>query len=200
MRLTALATAAALVLGLGATALAQTATQPGQSKGQPKGQTKGPQPAQPQPQAQQDDDKGQRFEDWLVRCEPPPQGGPERCFMAQNVAAKNEEGKRIPLLNVLIGHAEADGQPITVMQFTVPLGLYLPSGIGFQIDQGEQVRVAIEVCSNQACVARYRLDDSVRAAMQKGQKAEVQLVQANKQAIKVPLSLKGFTKAYAALK
>jgi invasion protein IalB len=184
--------AAALALGLQATALAQTATQP-------KGQNKG-QPPAPQPQAEQDDDKGQRFDDWLVRCEAPPQGGGERCFMAQNVAAKNEEGKRIPLLNVIIGHGTAEGQPITVMQFTVPLGLYLPSGIGFQVDQGEPVRIAIEVCSHQACVARYRLDDGMRAAMQKGQKAEVQLVQANKQTIKVPVSLKGFTKAYGALK
>lgn len=183
-----MAMAAAFAFGVGATALAQTATPPGQ--------TKGPQPAAPKG----DDDKGQRFEDWLVRCEAPPQGGAERCFMVQNILAQNDEGKRVPLLNVIIGHGEADGQPITVMQFTVPLGLYLPSGIGLQVDQGESTRIAIEVCTSQACVARYRLDEGVRAAMQKGQQAKVQMVRANRQAIDVPISLKGFTKAYAALK
>ena len=178
-----MAMAAAFALGLGATALAQTAQQP----------------AQP-PAQQAEDEKGQRFDDWLVRCEQPPQGGAERCFMAQNILRQNDEGKRTPLLSVIIGHGEAEGQPITVMQFTVPLGLYLPSGIGLQVDQSQPVRIAIEVCSQQACIARYRLDDSVRAAMQKGQAAKVQLTAANRQTIDVPVSLKGFTKAYAALK
>jgi invasion protein IalB len=187
-----MAMAAAFAFGVSATALAQTSTQPGQTKGQTKGQ-------QPAPQ-QAEDEKGQRFDDWLVRCEQPPQGGAERCFMVQNILAQNDEGKRVPLLNVIIGHGEADGQPITVMQFTVPLGLYLPSGIGLQIDQAQPIRVAIEVCTNQACVARYRLEEAVRSAMQKGQQAKVQLVRANRQAIDVPISLKGFTKAYAALK
>ncbi len=199
MKLTAMAMAAALAFGVGATALAQTATPPGQTKGQTKGQPKGQQPAQP-PAQQADDEKGQRFDDWLVRCEAPAQGGAERCFMVQNILAQNDEGKRVPLLNVIIGHSEADGQPITVMQFTVPLGLYLPSGIGLQVDQAQPIRVAIEVCTNQACVARYRLEEAVRGAMQKGQQAKVQLVRANRQAIDVPISLKGFTKAYAALK
>lgn len=195
-----MAMAAAFAFGVGATALAQTATPPGQTKGQTKGQPKGQQPAQPPAQQADDDNKGQRFDDWLVRCEQPPQGGGERCFMVQNIMAQNDEGKRVPLLNVIIGHSEADGQPITVMQFTVPLGLYLPSGIGLQVDQSQPVRVAIEVCSQQACVARYRLEEGVRSSMQKGQQAKVQLTKANRQAIDVPISLKGFTKAYAALK
>lgn len=189
MRLTALAaaTAAALAFGMGAPTLAQT-----------KGQTKEQQPA-PAPAQQADDGKGQRFDDWLVRCDQD-QGEPERCFMVQNVLAQNDEGKRIPLLNVIIGHGQTDGEQITVMQFTVPLGLYLPSGIAFDVGQGEPVRIAIEVCTNKACVARYRLDEATRIAMQKGDRATVQLVQANRKAIDVPVSLKGFTKAYAALK
>lgn len=187
MRLTAFATATAFALCLAA----------GWAQAQTKGQPKGQPPASPaQPQA----DEGQRFDDWVVRCEQPPQGGGERCFMGQSFAAQNDEGKRIPLLVVAIGYGESDGQQIAVMQFTVPLGLYLPAGIALQIDQAQPIRIAIEVCSAQACIARYRLDDAVRTAMQKGQQAKIQLVRANKQAMDIPLSLKGFTKAFAAVK
>lgn len=199
MRLTAIAAAAAFALSVGGTGWAQTSNQP-QSKGQQpsaqQGQPKGP----AQPSQDKDDGRVQVFDDWRVRCEQPQGQAGERCVMLQSVMVRNEEGKQAPLLAVAIGHGEMNGQPITVMQFTVPLGLYLPSGIGLQVDNGQTVPIAIEVCTSQACVARYRLDDSMRVAMQKGQAAKLHMVRADRKQIDVPISLKGFTKAYAALK
>lgn len=182
MRLTAIAVAAALALCAGAPAWAQTSNQP-QSKGQP-------------PSAQKQDE-GQVFDDWRVRCEVPQGQTTERCAMVQNILVQET---RRPLLGIAIFHGENEGKRVTVLQFTVPLGLYLPPGIALEVEQNPPVRVAIEVCTQQGCIARYRLDDAMRVAMQKGTSAKAQLTDPNRRTLDVPISLKGFSKAFAALK
>ena len=141
-------------------------------------------------------ERGQRFKDWLVDCEEQPGNTPEICFITQTVVVKENDQ---PVLHVRIGYVpDEQGKRRPAALMVLPLGVYLPSGVGFKIDAGKMARIQYERCIPTGCVAPFPLDDKIIAEFKKGNKMEVRFHDGFN-TIPVPVSLQGFTAGFNAL-
>jgi len=138
---------------------------------------------------------GQQFDDWRRQCEPPAGDKPESCVIRQIVV--NKENNKAMLI-VAIGYFGEKHQPGAI--FELPLGLFLPAGVVFSIPGTQPIRVVIQTCLPQGCRAALLLAADVMAALKKGDQADVAVESAQRQKMSAPISLKGFSKAFASLK
>ena len=71
--------------------------------------------------------------------------------------------------------------------------------IGFS-EQGEKIEMALELCGRRGCRVRFSFDDKLLATFKNGKIAMVEFYSGGQKPIRVPLSLKGFTAAFATLR
>ncbi|MDP6692126.1 MAG: invasion associated locus B family protein [Alphaproteobacteria bacterium] len=135
------------------------------------------------------------YQDWRLRCERKSDSAPEHCFIMQ--IAKTLKDKRDALR---IGVRYPDPDRPAMVFLTLPLGVYLPGGLTMQIDDGETLRIPLEICLKNGCHTRMDLEGTLLKDLQAGQQATLIFFDAQQQQIVVPVSLAGFTAAYAALK
>ena len=112
------------------------------------------------------------FGDWSVRCEKRSEEQAERCYMFQFVFVGKRDGeqRKQRVLDAKIAYTDKDQPPVLALK--VPLGVYLPSGILFRIDDGETLRLQLEWCVRDGCLTiaelarmtRERLDLMKRVA------------------------------------
>jgi invasion protein IalB len=140
------------------------------------------------------DRSSQKFQDWRRECEPASTDKPENCAIRQVVL--NNDGK--PMLAVAVGYFGAKHEPGAI--FDLPLGLFLPTGVVLTIPGTEPVRVIIQTCQPQGCRAGLILAADVLAALKKADSAQVTVESAERKKLSTTISLKGFSKAFAALK
>ena len=147
----------------------------------------------PVAQAQQ----GKRFKDWTVGCDKLPETNDERCFIYQTVATKDKDQ---PVLQMSVGYLPGeDGKDRPAAFMTLPLGIALPPGIGFKVDEGKMARIQFERCIPTGCVAGFPLTDEVLAQFKGGNKMEVRFHD-GVGIVAVPVSLSGFTAGFGSLK
>lgn len=141
--------------------------------------------------------KGQHFQDWTVGCEKPPSEKTDRCFIYQTVVNKKSNQ---PVLQMAVGYlpgkTKNDDRPAALL--TLPLGVALPPGVGFKIDDGKMMRLQFERCVPTGCIAGFPLDNGMLDKLKKGLKVEVR-VSDGQQVVTLPISLKGFTAGFEAL-
>ncbi len=139
--------------------------------------------------------EAKRFQDWMLRCEQPPSGGAEQCFVFQNLVLREGKGR---VLLFAVTYPPKREEPVAIL--TLPLGISLPPGVSMQIAEDEPLRLAVEHCIPGGCrvvlpVAKKLLDQF---------KAEAQLQvtfhDARRRPVKLSVSLKGFTAALKELK
>ena len=135
-----------------------------------------------------------KFQDWIYRCEPAQGDVPERCFIVQTI--KDTESDR-DLAQMAIGYVPDQPDPVAII--SLPLGIYLPPGIGLKVDEGEPVRVPVEICDGGGCRTGITLKDPLRASMKKGVTALILVQDGSRQPAGLPISLKGFTAALNSL-
>lgn len=137
----------------------------------------------------------ERFDDWMLRCEPPAKGQQgKQCEMVQLLSDK--EGKR-DLLLMRMAYPPAEKGALAL--FVVPLDVLLPPGLGLRIDQREPVVVQIRHCESSGCVAPWRPSSDDIAALAAGRELLVMLRNRDGKQIGLPVSLKGFAMAHAKL-
>lgn len=145
------------------------------------------------------------YDNWTYRCEAPPQdqdqnkdaaaqGNKKQCAILQNLVLK-QGGQTV--MRVIVALAPEQNQPFAL--FTLPLGVILPPGVALKIDEAEPLQFPYEICQPDGCKAVLKLDDATIDKLKKGSKAEVTFHGAGRRAVNVPLSLKGFGAAFAAL-
>ncbi len=135
------------------------------------------------------------YQDWRLRCERQKDEDPERCFIMQ--IAKTKEGNR-DVLRIGVRYPEPD-KPAMVF-LTLPLGVYLPTSLRFQIDKGETLKVPLEICLPNGCHTRMALVGELLQSLKNGRQAILTFRDSQQREIIVPISLAGFTAALAALK
>lgn len=135
------------------------------------------------------------FQDWRLRCERKSDNDPERCFIMQ--IAKTAKDKR-DILRIGVRYPEPEKAAMVFL--TLPLGVYLPGDLMLQIDDGETLRIPVEICLANGCHTRMALEGALLKNMKGGQQATLTFFDSRQQKITVPVSLAGFTAAYAALK
>jgi invasion protein IalB len=83
---------------------------------------------------------------------------------------------------------------------TLPLGVYLPTGLLLQIDDGETLKIPVEICLPNGCHTRMALIGELLKKLRAGRMAKLAFHDSQQRRITVPVSLAGFTAAFAALR
>ena len=112
----------------------------------------------------------------------------ERAFVGSNRQVVGTVSLRLP----------ADGA--TSLLVSVPLGIYLAAGIGFNVDGAATQQLELQTCDRNGCYGSGAVSPETLAAMQNGQKLNIVFQSMNKQAVTLEMSLVGFTAVYQKLK
>lgn len=133
----------------------------------------------------------EKFGDWGKQCEKGPDGK-QVCYMFQN-ASNKETGQMI--MHVRIGYAPDNPEPIMIA--ILPLGALLPPGVGLMLEGVEPVKMTFLACAKEGCTtAGQPLKKDILGAMKKGDQALLRVALLNKKVVSLPISLKGFTRAF----
>lgn len=155
--------------------------------------------------AQAKPERGKQFNDWLIDCEAAVNGR-EQCFASQTQTMQTpEQQKGVPaqgggrLLKLSVGYIGAGGKPAMVA--ILPLGLYLPAGVAYQVEGQAQKPLVLQRCIAEGCIAAAELDEAMLGHMRKGKSMSLGFKgDPNGQTLVIQVSLKGFDAAVRSLK
>ncbi len=137
----------------------------------------------------------QTFKDWLMRCERKDENTPERCFILQ-IGKSIEDNQDVVQI---VARYPVPNEP-AILFMTLPLGVYLPAGLRLQIDNGENVRIDVEICIRNGCHVRVVLASELLEELRTGRHARLTFQLGWHREVKASISLAGFTAAFDALK
>ena len=198
---------AGIVSTLGTFALAQQQTPPGSPKqfGPRVNAPKTGAPNRPAPQLIAENGK------WKVQCESRParkdakgKDIPARKVCAMVQVTRDTKRPQIALSLIMRQQKQGDKSAI-MMQIMAPIGVFLPTGIALEIDGAAVGRVPFVRCLPQTrsapglCTATAEAQKATLAKMKAGQSANFIIYEAPGAAIKMPISLNGFTASFQAL-
>ncbi len=133
--------------------------------------------------------------DWEVLCDTA-----GACLMTQ--IHRNEEGSPDVIFKVSKPRAatSSTGQPIPALaEIFVPLGVYLPAGLGLRVDQGEANEAPFYSCVPLGCSVRAPLTNEMIETLKRGSTATVIVAINPRNTIEISLSLRGFTAALGSI-
>lgn len=162
----------------------------------PAGANPMPGPTTVVPKAKEDGADLRIFGDWKRLCETPSGAPAPVCYAFQKV---NFAETNTQLLQVVVGYFRAD-VPDPLMIVTLPLGVFLPAGLEVMADGATAIADKYEVCLSDGCQAAIRLDETRAAALRRAKEADIVFLDAVRQKIVIPVSLKGFAAALDDLK
>src|SRR5260221_12650634 len=111
-------------------------------------------------------------------------------------AVLSNPGQPIVLVNIRIpGDSHV---PVALVQ--LPLGLNLPVGAKFQVDDGNAIDLQIQTCENRGCYASTLIAADLLAALKSGKQLKVSFQNLAKETITIPMPLADFAAAYDKIK
>lgn len=132
---------------------------------------------------------------WQVSCGKPPGASREKCALVQSVTA--EDRPNVGLTVIFLKSIDGKKQLLRVV---APLGVLLPTGLGLKIDDKDVGHAPFLKCGKVGCIAEVVVNEELVGKLQKGGTAVFIIFQTPEAGIGIPISLKGFTPALAALK
>jgi invasion protein IalB len=132
---------------------------------------------------------------WAARCSSASREAPLECAIEQT-AVLSKTGQLIALVNIRLPsdtHA-----PVASVQ--LPLGLNLPGGAKFQVDDGKITELQIQTCENRGCYAAAPIPPELLAALRSGKQLKVSFQNLAKETITIPMPLADFAAAYDKIK
>jgi invasion protein IalB len=132
---------------------------------------------------------------WVARCSSASRGAPLECAIEQS-AVLTKTGQLIVLINIRVS-AETRA-PVALVQ--LPLGLNLPAGAKFQVDEGKTSDLQIQTCEARGCYANLQISPDVLAALKSGKQLKVSFQNLAKETITIPMPLADFAAAYEKIK
>ncbi len=135
-----------------------------------------------------------QFQDWVLKCSDKGLND-DQCYIKQDVSIQESDPR---ILRVLVGYLGTKKKPLMI--FTLPLGTLLTTGMTFNIDDGEKNKLPIHICLSGGCKVRIILDKKLINALKMGSQVRVSFIKGiTRKQVEVDISLKGFTKGFAAL-
>lgn len=134
-------------------------------------------------------------ETWSVRCAAASREAAPDCSIEQR-AIVTQTGRL--LMQITIRVPASTLKPVLMVQG--PLGTYLPGGITMDVDGTEFQKLDFQTCEANGCYAASPLSPEKLTQLFNGQKLNINVQSANRQPLKVPMSLIGFTAAYQKIK
>jgi len=136
------------------------------------------------------------YKDWGYKCETPKGFDKEICFVFQRITNKENNQK---IADATIAYPPKVDKPVMVI--TLPLGVFLPTGIQLKVDKGDEAaRAPFMQCIKDGCQARLVLDGALMNKMKAGNRLRVAFFTPQKKELAFPISLSGFTAAVNSLK
>ena len=132
---------------------------------------------------------------WVTRCSSASRSAPLECAIEQS-AVLTKTGQLIVLINIRVS-AETRA-PVALVQ--LPLGLNLPAGAKFQVDDGKTSELQIQTCEARGCYANLQISPDVLAALKSGKQLKVSFQNMAKETISIPMPLADFAAAYEKIK
>ena len=139
------------------------------------------------------------FSSWGLSCataQSPEGKQVERCMISQMVTNAPKTGK--VLLGVTVDYADSNATP--TMRFRFAPGAKQKAGVGIKIDNGPEMRLAINSCNEQRCEAVGRLPADVLKLWRNGKLAQLAFIEQGGKQLLLPISLEGFNEALSALR
>ncbi len=136
-----------------------------------------------------------RHGDWEIRCV-----NGNDCVMTQLHRRSEQSADAVFTIIKTEGLNTEDGLPVEAFaEIVVPLGVYLPGGLGLKVDQKPAQAAPFERCIDAGCVVRAPLSAELLTNMRAGNIANIVVFGAPDQPVQIPISLSGFTAAFSAL-
>ncbi|WP_068317722.1 invasion associated locus B family protein [Polycladidibacter hongkongensis] len=147
-----------------------------------------------------------RFDDWSLQCAPisddttnPHQNSFKRCEILQRVYVDNVE-----VLNVTVTKRPSSTPPFKAakdwqLAVITPLDLYLPAGVRLNSAKHELLQIPFSSCGLSGCWGTSVASSVLIAAFKKNNKASARFLMISGKRVEVVFSLRGFSKALAAL-
>lgn len=132
---------------------------------------------------------------WQVSCRTPPGAKQEKCALVQSVTAEDR-----PNVGLTVVFYKAIAENKKLLRVVVPLGVLLPTGLGLKIDGKDVGNAPFLKCGKRGCVAEVELQNEVISELKKGETAMFIIFDTPEAGIGIPVSLQGFTDAFAGLK
>ncbi|MGH6737211.1 MAG: invasion associated locus B family protein [Methyloceanibacter sp.] len=132
---------------------------------------------------------------WQVSCRTPPGAKEEKCALVQSVTAEDR-----PNVGLTVVFYKAIGENKKLLRVVVPLGVLLPTGLGLKIDNQDVGNAPFLKCGKRGCVAEVVLQDEVIGKLKSGETAMFIIFDTPEAGIGIPVSLQGFSDAFASLK
>ena len=129
--------------------------------------------------------------EWTKVCDQDPAAKAEICYTTRDFVS--DDGRRV--LSVAIYDVKASKSQKTV-RFLMPLGLLLPPGIRFAVDQGESTSGRYGICFPNGCFAEAQVKNEFVASLKKGAALNVSAQNQAGQMITLAIPTAGFSKAY----
>ncbi|MDH5763080.1 MAG: invasion associated locus B family protein [Nitrospinota bacterium] len=117
---------------------------------------------------------------------------PEADCQVEKTITMGETRQR--LISIIVRVPPGSSQP--AMMFHLPVGLHLPSGVTFQLDDQKQQQLKIQSCDLEGCYAGTAVSTSMLLAMKKSEHLTVMFQNLARTTIRVPVPLNGFKGAY----
>jgi invasion protein IalB len=132
---------------------------------------------------------------WAARCGSASRDAPLECAIEQT-AVLSKTGQLIVLVNIRVtGDTHT---PLATVQ--LPLGLNLPGGAKFQVDDGKVTDLTIQTCESRGCFAGAPITPDLLAALKSGKQLKLSFQNLGKEIITIPMSLADFAAAYDKIK
>lgn len=129
----------------------------------------------------------QRVKDWTVKCR---SGGEKRCILYQTVLFGDENPS---VIVARAGYVDGVGDP--VFEVRVPMGVRLATGLTVAVDEQPTVTLPFERCAQDGCVAQALLKRELLDRLKQGETLDLQVEDQARNAIRVRMSLVGFSTA-----
>ena len=132
---------------------------------------------------------------WVARCSSISRDAPLECALEQT-AVLSKTGQLIVLVNIRV--PSDTRSPIALVQ--LPLGLNLPAGAKFQIDDGKTIDLQLQTCEARGCYASTPVAADMLTALKSGKQLKVLFQTMSKETIAIPMPLGDFAAAYDKIK
>lgn len=122
--------------------------------------------------------------DWQKRCFDTSVG--ESCALTQLGSSREQT-------NVKAVMTLASSDKGLVSRFEVPIGVYLPAGLGLKIDGVDKGAIPFHQCFPDRCIAVAGMEPETIAALKRGAQVTLTIFANPESSIDVPISLSGIT-------
>jgi len=132
---------------------------------------------------------------WIARCTSASRDAPLECAIEQT-AVLTKTGQTVVLVSIRVpGDSH---MPVALLQ--LPLGINLPAGAKFAVDDGNAVDLQIQTCENRGCFASTPIAPQLMNALKTGKQLNVSFQTLAKETIAIPMPLTDFAAAYDKIK